>query len=307
MSFSDLMQSARGPGVVGILLAMLVLGGFGLLFIFSFDDVKAEAKVTPEHAIHEQEKEINDLRVILGERQTGLEKLPRLQEAERKLRELTESSAAAAGNIEGAKAAIAETAAKIDGLQADLEAYKDLYRQASRIAAKGEQMDTLTTLANKTYRQIVVREVNAIGMRIAFDGGAGSTTIPFEQLPAELQDRFQFDAEQRDALLAQESGAVKIHQDQIDKKNKADETAKQLQELQEQKDRIANARRDLSLKKSQVIQLDADYQQLQADLSREMLKKLRNTNVIKQKLADNRARREQIQKEILALQVILTP
>jgi hypothetical protein len=38
MSFSDLMQSGRGPGVIGMLLALVVLVGFGLLFMFAFDE-----------------------------------------------------------------------------------------------------------------------------------------------------------------------------------------------------------------------------------------------------------------------------
>lgn len=35
MSFSDMMSSGRGPGVIGMILALIVLLGFGVLFMFA--------------------------------------------------------------------------------------------------------------------------------------------------------------------------------------------------------------------------------------------------------------------------------
>jgi hypothetical protein len=34
MSFTDLMSSSRGPGLIGTLMALLVLVGFGTLYLF---------------------------------------------------------------------------------------------------------------------------------------------------------------------------------------------------------------------------------------------------------------------------------
>lgn len=38
MSFSDMILSSRGPGLIGTLLALLVIAGFGTLYVLVFDD-----------------------------------------------------------------------------------------------------------------------------------------------------------------------------------------------------------------------------------------------------------------------------
>ena len=44
MGFSDLLSSSRGPGVIGVLVALLVLGGFGTLFVVFDDNMQGGGK-----------------------------------------------------------------------------------------------------------------------------------------------------------------------------------------------------------------------------------------------------------------------
>ena len=59
MSFSDLMSSGRGPGVIGMVMALFVLLGFGLLFTLAFDEGFQGEGITIEAEIANQAKAIN--------------------------------------------------------------------------------------------------------------------------------------------------------------------------------------------------------------------------------------------------------
>jgi len=302
-----MMQSGRGPGVIGMLLAMVVLAGFSVLFLLAFNEDPAGSKLTPEAIIHDQEKEIVELSAAITQRRTNLEPLPKLQAAERRLSGVKQEIKTASDRAEAAKANIADLTSRISTVQTELEDYKNRYRESSRLGAKGEDLGTLTTRSGKVYQKAVIREVNALGMRIAYDGGAGATSIPFEELPPALQDRFQFDPKQRDELLAKQRQSVKaqdeVVKEVLDQAKNLDSQRKSIEDAQ----RKENARRAIALKKSQIITLDGEIQQLEIDLVREMQKKLRQTNAIKSKIATKQQQRTQLMTEIGQLEASLAP
>lgn len=300
-----MMQSGRGPGLIGMLLAMVVLAGFSVLFLLAFNEDPAGSKLTPEAIIHDQDKEIVELNAAITQRRASLEPLPKLQEAERRLTAVKQQLKTAADQTETAKSRVAELDSRISNVRTELDEYRNRYRQSSRLAAKGEDLGTLTTRSGKTYKQAVVREVNALGMRIAYDGGAGATSIPYEELPPELQDRFQFDPQQRDEYVAMQHQSIKARDEGVkgvlDQAKNLDAQRKAMEDTQ----RKENARRAIALKKSQIATLDTEIQQLEVDLVREMQKKLRQTNAIKSKIATKQQQRTQLMTEIGQLEASL--
>lgn len=300
MSFSDLMQSGRGPGVVGMLLAMLVLGGFGILFLFAIEDEPKDAKLTPEGIILEQEKEIAEIKAAITQRKANLDVLPKLQETEKKARETKREVLFATGRAESTRAGIADIKAKITATDEEFVKYKDLYREFSRLGAKGENLGNLTTKKGVTHEEVTVREVDAVGM--AIKSKTGYFRIPYEELPDTLQDRFQFDPAQRDAKLAKEHGE---HNDlnaaarQVEEQRKAEEDQRK---SQEDGDREMETKRRITEIKTEMASINSELGQLQAELNREMLKKLRNTNAVKSKIAAKQARKTTLAAELSRLQ-----
>jgi len=80
MSFSNMMQSGFGPGAVGILLAMLVLGGFGVLFIFAVEGednpALATAAITALRAKAESQGCTDFTPLWAGQNTSGCQNLP---------------------------------------------------------------------------------------------------------------------------------------------------------------------------------------------------------------------------------------
>jgi hypothetical protein len=62
MSFSDMMSSGRGPGVIGMLMALVVLVGFGVLFMFATDEGFQGGDQSIESIIKHQAGDIESLK-----------------------------------------------------------------------------------------------------------------------------------------------------------------------------------------------------------------------------------------------------
>jgi hypothetical protein len=305
MSFSDMMQSGHGPGVVGILLAVLVLGGFGVLFLFAVDGGEADPALATEAIIQQHDTEIHELKLVIKEGNTRLEVLPKLKETARKLGETTSEADAAARAIDDLNATITAVGKQTAALQEEFAAYKQLYREQARAAVKGERMASLTTLDGKTYKDVIIREVHAAGMRIGFDGGAGSTTIPADKLPPELQDRFQFDpAELAEHRRREQEATARLTQTDAQHKE-AQEQQRREQEESDARERKDKARRDIPTLSARINTLDAEHERLKLDMEREKLKTVRNTEAIRRKMEENRALREKLQAELVRAQAIL--
>ena len=300
MSFSDLMQSGRGPGVVGMLLALLVLGGFGLLFMMSVDDAPKDTKITTQGIILEQEKEIAELKATITQRQTRLEVIPKLKETETKARETKRELLFATGRADATRTGIADLKGKIAAIDEEFVKYKDLYRDFSRLGAKGQTLGTLTTKKGVTHEEVVIREVDAVGMSIK--SKAGFYRIPYEDLPDELQDKYQFDPGQRDLKLAKEKGEENDHTMAVRRAEEQTKAAEDGRKSKEQTEKIEQAKRRVQEIRAEMTSIDAELVQLQSDLSREMLKKLRNTNAIKSKIAAKQARKTALAAELSRLQ-----
>lgn len=195
---TDLLTSSRGPGVIGTVLALIVLLGFGGLMILVSDNSKGsnlgaqvkekERRVTTLHAEIEHWKDqavvYKENRSLAGQLESTVVKTERRKK-----------------DVEQGKVDIEAIHAKTAKLVERFEEYKRQYRIAERARAIGEEMAVLKTKEGKVYERVKIKEISALEMR--FSHKNGNTGVGYKSLPDELQDRFQFT--EVDALAA---GAV---------------------------------------------------------------------------------------------------
>jgi len=209
-TFDEMMSSARGPGVIGTLMALLVLVGFGALYFFVFDESMQGGPKSIESVIRNQAREIDSLN---GQVEPGQKTLEHAQSAAKEYATLQRRVATTKSSLDGLKASKETLGNGIDTLQRDFEAYRDRYRTQVRGGAAGTQYAELITSSGKTYRKVVVKKVDAVGMNFLHENGTGRAD--FDDLPEEVQDYFQYDPKQKEEAKRQEAAAHKQLEQQV--------------------------------------------------------------------------------------------
>ncbi len=199
MGFSDLLTSSRGPGLIGTLLALLVLVGFGTLYFFVFDESMQGGGKTIEAVIR-------DDAVVLESHKRTIESLKQRIEEGKDLKEQHEEIDRLGIRIGHGKKTIAERQAEEEALGQEIvaaekawEDYKDAYRASEWASARGEKYAELKTLSGDVYTDVTVTEVDHTGMRVMIS--SGPKTIASGDLPLDFQDRFQFSAEKKALVI----------------------------------------------------------------------------------------------------------
>ena len=203
MSFTDLMSSERGPGVIGMMMGLFVLLGFGVLFVFAFDEGSQGGDHSIESVIKHQTEEIDGYQANIEFGKLKLDQAPaRIAQG----RELTRLKRGGQEAIVDLTKGIEKRSAAIALQEAAFGDYKDQYRAHVRGKAKGQTIGKLETLKRVVYNDVVIREVNPVGIQIRH--ADGHKRIPFEDLPETMKDHFQFDPQQKDQALAEESASM---------------------------------------------------------------------------------------------------
>ena len=199
MGFSDLLTSSRGPGVIGTLLALLVLVGFGTLYMFVFDDSMQGGGKRIEAVIRDDALQIESHRRTIDYLKRQAEEGNRLKEQAREMEEVKV-------RLESGAKILAERTAEMDAATQDVSAavqawedYKENYRASEWAAAEGEELGDLKSLSGKTYTKVVIRRVDHTGIQIT--DLTGPKSIDSDELPLALQDRFQFSDEKKEAVI----------------------------------------------------------------------------------------------------------
>ena len=265
MSFSDMMSSGRGPGVIGMVMALIVLLGFGLLFMYASDETERTGQ-SIESVIAQQAKDIGSHKSSIIFQRQKLDQAParvtnakELTKFKREIQALTSNSATLKQRIEAGKA---EVALRLKAL-AD---YKDEYRAYARGKAKGETLDKLETLTGAVYSGVLIREVTAIGIQIRH--ADGQKRILFEELPEEMKDRFQYDPKQKEQAMAEEAATRDVHEAAV---AVADDLAGQKMDAQRGKDAEeakARLRQDIAVKEGLVDAIKNEIKGLEAEMDR---------------------------------------
>lgn len=302
MSFSDMMSSGRGPGVIGMVMALMVVLGFGLLFMFAFDEGMQGDDRSIEAVIRDQDKEIKEYEARMDSGRKSLDLAPGRITAAKDVARLKSESVSLqekitnlVQSVEAGKAAFAQTRESFEG-------YKDEYRALVRGKAKGTALDELKTVSGVTYVKVNIRSITPVGMEVIHEGG--HTRIPFEELPAEMRDYYQFDAAQKDKALDDEKKIREKHETDVTAATGQAEEAAEI----ERKKKAALARQNaaalLATKESQIRNVKDEIRNLEDDLVRENAKRtgVRNTNGIKGKITAANRTLSKLQSEVQSLQ-----
>lgn len=215
MSFGDLMSSGKGPGVIGMMMALVVVGGFGALYVFVFDAEMQGKGVTIESVIRDNNKEIESYKEQIDNANRSLAGASANTELNKRAADLKMESMTLTATIADLQKDISETRAACQATEAAWATYKNDYRVNVRSKAAGEKLPEIKLLSGSVYKNVEIREVTAIGVQIRHEDG--QKRIAFEELPEEWQDRFQFDAEQKDKALATESAQQRMHEEAVEK------------------------------------------------------------------------------------------
>jgi len=210
MGFTDMMSSARGPGLIGAVLGLIVLLGFGLLSLLVFDSGFQGVDQTIESVLRNQAEEIESLAKQVETGTVQLQEGERRTRVQSELRDADRDMSKKRAEIEWLQERDKSLDKEMIAMRADLEAYKDRYREHVRAAAKGTKLDRLATVKDEVFEQVTFRQINAIGIQIAHQDGY--KRIPFEELPEEMKDYYQFCPEQKKAALAKENEHAELHE-----------------------------------------------------------------------------------------------
>ena len=260
------MSSGRGPGVIGMVMALMVLLGFGLLFMFAFDEGLQGGPQSIESMIAHQAKDIVDDQQSIKVGRESLAQIPAKLANTKELGRLKRENDSQRANIAQLVSAVTAGKAAVIRDRDVFGAYKDEYRTYIRSKAKGESMDKLETLSGVIYTNVNIRQVTAIGIQIRHEGG--QKRIAFEDLPAEINDRFQFDPEQKQQALTQESETREHHEAAVAvAENVADQRMDQQREMDAAQAKETR-NRDIVMKEVQIKSLEDEIRGLNADLDR---------------------------------------
>lgn len=266
MYFSDMMSSSRGPGVIGLVMALVVVFGFGSLYMFVYDDKLQGGGQTIGSLIARQGQEIESERMAIENGSKALEDATVRTTYARDLALLKRETTAKNEKIDLLKNKVDVGKA---GLARQIQAFEDCktsYRTYARGKAKGETLATLETLTGVVYKNVSFRGVTAIGIDIRHDDG--HKRIPYEELPAAMQDRFQFDKEEKQKAMTAETAARNVHEASV-------AVAEGVESVQMEKNNLKNTEanrqrinQNIAAKEAQVASLKQDIVNLQSEKSR---------------------------------------
>ncbi len=266
MSFTELMSSGRGPGVIGLMIALLVLLGFSLLSTLAFDESFQGGDQTIESVIAGQANEIKGYQSRIAEGMNQLAKAPVRIAESKELSALKRQQQAASDRIVALNLSIEvgnkEVASQIEGF----ESYKDRYRAHVRGRARGETMPLLETQSGAVYKNVNIREVTRVGIQIRHDDG--HKRIPFEELPEAMIDYYQFDPNQKSEALVLENATRQEHEAAVEEANAAfAQTAAKQREKAREEER-EKMRATIVKKESQIAVIEGQIQRLEGDMAR---------------------------------------
>ncbi|MEO7100973.1 MAG: hypothetical protein ABI162_16570 [Luteolibacter sp.] len=266
MSFSDMMSSGRGPGVIGMLMALVVLIGFGLLFMFAFDEGFQGGAQSIESVIASQAKEIEGSQNRIASGEKTLATAPALIATAKEVSRFKHESQSLKERISVLKTGIETANADIVGINKNFEEYKDQYRAFVRSKAKGETMPVLETKTGIIYKNVNIREVTPVGIQIRHD--EGQKRIPFEELPDSMVDYYQFDPNQKAAALADENASRDVHEAEAAAAGVLADQAMAEQRAKDAAEKREKTLREVATKEAQIDGLRGDIRGLQSDLNR---------------------------------------
>jgi septal ring factor EnvC (AmiA/AmiB activator) len=265
MAFNDLFSSAKGPGVVGMIMALIVLLGFGLLFMLAFDEGSQGGGKSLTAVIRDNSIKIGELHARLASGNEKIAKAPERKKIADELASALSKNKSITTQISAKKAEIVALKTNITTIEEEWSDYKNQYRSHVRSKAAGTQLAELKTLDGTVYTNVDIRSVTAVGMDIRHRDGF--KRISFGQLPADIQDHYQFDKEQ---MLAEVQRETK-ERDEHDKATHASNLAVEGQMAEQRQKEVEAAKQkkllEIAAKEARIPVLESEIQQIIQDIA----------------------------------------
>lgn len=250
-----------------MVMALVVLLGFGLLFMYASDESERGGQ-SIESVIAHQAKEIDGYQASIAFGQQKLDQAPALIATTKEVARLKRENQSLRDNITNLAKRVEAGKAAIELKIQTLADYKNEYRAYARSKAKGETIAKLETLTGVVYNDVIIREITPIGIQIRH--ADGQKRIPFEELPEAMKDHFQFDPTQKDQAIAEESATRDVHEAAV---AAANSLADEKMDLQREKDAAAakeRVRQEIAVKEGLVASLKDEVKSLEAEQQRAM-------------------------------------
>lgn len=247
-----------------MLMALVVLIGFGVLFVFAFDEGMQGGAQTIEALIRNQDQEIDGYRGRVVEGEKKLATAPALIAAAKELGRIKRETQSKVDAVSAMKAKIETGNADLVVKKNAIEEYKDQYRAFVRGKAKGETLAQLETKSGAIYKNVFIREVTSIGIQVRHD--EGQKRIPFEDLPDGMVDYYQFDPGQKAAALASEHVTRSQHEAAAAVANDQSDQAMVQQRQKDNQQKKENTLREIATKEALIGTLEDDIKQLNLDI-----------------------------------------
>lgn len=265
--FDDLISSSRGPGVIGTLIALIVLIGFGVLFLFAFDEGMSGGNKPIESIIREQAVELESVKSSIALKTKALEIAPERKKIASEAEETSRQTRLNKGKLDGVARIIEKVKGEIEATGKAFEDYRQSYREQVRGEAIGLKYPELKTLSGKSYRNVTVTRVDAIGM--AFSHSEGTTRADFDDLPADVQEFFQYDVKEKEKAKAAESQVAGQHAEDVKTALSEADRAKQDEAMRKSEAEKAQAKAVVTAMTSRITEIDMEIKGVQRDWDNE--------------------------------------
>lgn len=190
--FNDVLTSSRGPGVIGTLLAVIVLGGFsglGLMVLNSDEGIE----ISDEEKIEANKEELISLDEKAETQNARLNMYRVLREKTTEMSRLSSASDRSAQELTRERASIERLQIEVQNVYEQWANYKDQYRKNERALWIGKTID-LSETKGESYRESVITGITPLRVRLRLESGLRG--VPYIELPMDMQDQLQFGAEE---------------------------------------------------------------------------------------------------------------
>lgn len=289
MGFTDLLSSGRGPGVIGTLVALLVLVGFGGLFMVFDKDMERVGGKKIEAVVRDLGLEIEGKQTQLASFKELVKQGDLLKEQENTIGEIKASVAQGAPKIEELKANIAEAETSNTAALEAWEEYKNQYRAQTWEKAIGRNLgDVKGRTSGKLYTNAVITKVEHTGLRVT--DSTGPKRIDLVDVPLPLVDELQMSEEIAGALTKKENIDVGIHIDNAELAALYERLQAKASSVEDLENKANKAEAAASAANTNVAEFDRAVSRLQAQIRAEKGKPLSKAPQMEKELRDLRTR-----------------
>lgn len=192
--FKDFHESTRNVGMMSMLLGFLVLVGFWGLGMAVYSGLgQKDRGPSLSSRIEQLEKSVEVTREEFLLEQGRLKKMEGFQKTLSEIAEMQNELANERSNIQKLRQQAVGLDEELVELGGEFEDYRDRYRSNERNLAKGEIID-LSETKGPDFKECKIIGISPLHLRVMRT--AGPTGIPYQELPKDVQDRFQFEAEE---------------------------------------------------------------------------------------------------------------